>query len=527
MEEADNSAAYVLLVDLLIRLLNVPVYLQKFYKDCTPLFQPLSCILCRQVIRGSFFRCIDENCVEEASRGYICQDCQHQGKHQHHKLQKKYKHCILKHSIGESISGQICKCGTVSRYDNEGKKRSLYPVRLTDRHRTTPKGTVQCGLLDLPNLVADAKFHDTVQRKDRRGSLEEENRKARIKAAQLEAQKDKNFRRHTTMETIEEKDADEDIPFFMRRITDRYPFGNVHMALRLGTIMIENGVQHTKGGAYITSRVPPNWQSSGAENQHMSAQHALALSEDRTLYSQLQDQSKPKRYKTALKQVVGGLFTGLFSSEREDEIIQLVVSGSQKNLDDEEESPRNNKKLWNSVLEPILERLTKLLTPRINIMLQMVSQQLLNLDLKLRWNQRTNNCQNFCDNLINYDTYGNLVAASSITETLEDGPLYLMSFVCRPESYQKERRVKTKYDVPSGLCEEYLLRFRYGFHLDSDIVDTLLEYWYDWGGFDRSFILDLQRMQYCQTRVGLPLRFVVHCGTSSYTRSPVLPRRSL
>lgn len=38
--------------------------------------------------------------------------------------------------------------------------------------------------------------------------------------------------------------------------------------------------------------------------------------------------------------------------------------------------------------------------------------------------------------------------------------------------------------APNGLTEEYLLRYRrYGHHNDSDIFDTLMEYWTDWGAF--------------------------------------------
>lgn len=35
---------------------------------------------------------------------------------------------------------------------------------------------------------------------------------------------------------------DDDIPLFFRRHTEKYPFGNVHMALRVGPLVLENGV---------------------------------------------------------------------------------------------------------------------------------------------------------------------------------------------------------------------------------------------------------------------------------------------
>ncbi|MCJ1390794.1 hypothetical protein MMC18_003655 [Xylographa bjoerkii] len=61
-------------------------------------------------------------------------------------------------------------------------------------------------------------------------------------------------------------------------------------------------------------------------------------------------------------------------------------------------------------------------------------------------------------------------------------PLYLMSLVCRPGHYVREK-VKSKFDVPNGLTEEYILKSRYGRHEDADIFDTLQEYWHDWRAF--------------------------------------------
>ena len=35
----------------------------------------------------------------------------------------------------------------------------------------------------------------------------------------------------------------EDVPFYVRSIAERYPYGNVHMGLRFGPLIIENGVE--------------------------------------------------------------------------------------------------------------------------------------------------------------------------------------------------------------------------------------------------------------------------------------------
>jgi hypothetical protein len=45
-----------------------------------------------------------------------------------------------------------------------------------------------------------------------------------------------------TTSVAKEASADRDIPLFFRKYTEKYPFGNVHMALRVGPLVIENGV---------------------------------------------------------------------------------------------------------------------------------------------------------------------------------------------------------------------------------------------------------------------------------------------
>lgn len=49
---------------------------------------------------------------------------------------------------------------------------------------------------------------------------------------------------------------EDDVPLSLHPIVDKYSFGNVHMALRVGPLLIENGVKYTKSGALITSQDP-------------------------------------------------------------------------------------------------------------------------------------------------------------------------------------------------------------------------------------------------------------------------------
>lgn len=46
----------------------------------------------------------------------------------------------------------------------------------------------------------------------------------------------------TLSDAEDEKFADKEIPLLYRKFTKRYPFGNVHVALMFGPLMIENGV---------------------------------------------------------------------------------------------------------------------------------------------------------------------------------------------------------------------------------------------------------------------------------------------
>lgn len=65
--------------------------------------------------------------------------------------------------------------------------------------------------------------------------------------------------------------------------------------------------------------------------------------------------------------------------------------------------------------------------------------------------------------------------------------LYLLSFVTRPGCHDgSPRRVilSSRKSTANGHTEEYLLRYRrFGHHNNTDIVDSLTEYWTDWGGF--------------------------------------------
>lgn len=248
----------------------------------------------------------------------------------------------------------------------------------------------------------------------------------------------------------------------------------------------------TKGGALISLREYPVFHD---RPNIGDLQHRLAIVEDEERYvweqkKRLEEQRPEvetrKRYKAVMKQVVGAPFTGLLSSsedaEQQKRIIELLIEGSQRRFDDAGLPQKDRSSLLRDALKPVMERLKNLLGHRVKIYLSSVVYQLLNEKNSLRWSSTGNNCQTFCNNLIENSLFGSLTTGGGVEGQTSSSPLYLMSFVCPQEGYLRNR-VRTKYDVPCGLTEEYLLKFHFGRHDEVDIIDDLQEYWYDWGAF--------------------------------------------
>lgn len=243
----------------------------------------------------------------------------------------------------------------------------------------------------------------------------------------------------------------------------------------------------THGGVLITSRDPPKLQV--LRDSPPDIEHSLLLTgkTERTLYSQQRPRT-PKRYKAMMKQVVGGTFCGLFDQTLENDLVDTLLEESQ-NMVEDGISATEKAALLDQSTHRLLLKLYPYLSSRIDAYISSVVHRLLDPEVELRWSFKSNNCQTFCDNLVDRNLFGSFFAPrtaipgrSAKHQPLT--PLYLMSFVCRPGAYVKQK-TKSKFDVPNGLTEEYLLKFKYGRHDESDVIDTLAEYWYDWGGFER------------------------------------------
>jgi len=196
----------------------------------------------------------------------ICESCYRDHYYGDNLYLKMYKHCVLKDSINRQDGQRICRCSTVPHIGSDGSFRELFPVGGADGHRGSLRKTaIKCGLLNLGTLVAEAKYQGMLSKHEKHINLGDQKRineardqkqrdddaySARIRSRSLKTVNEKSLvdprqriAEGGNTEAFEEDEADEDVPYFMRKFANRYPFGNVHMALRVGPLIIENGVE--------------------------------------------------------------------------------------------------------------------------------------------------------------------------------------------------------------------------------------------------------------------------------------------
>jgi hypothetical protein len=244
------------------------VTLQHSDDSYVPSFRPQECAECHHTIRGCMFQNIEKNDIT------ICESCYRDHHYRDDKYLKRYKHCILNGSLTEKHSQKVCRCSTVSHINSDGSSRKLFPVDILDQHRgsANQKG-LKCGLINLGTQVAEAKYQGMLSKHEKYVNLSDQKwmdekrredekwvrpRNRGLKTAHQKSLVNPNERvaEGGTSTVFEEDEADDDVPFFMRKFTNRYPFGNVHMALRVGPLIIENGVEqyvglnHEKAGQY-------------------------------------------------------------------------------------------------------------------------------------------------------------------------------------------------------------------------------------------------------------------------------------
>ena len=246
--------------------------IDKFEHMSLPSFVPLQCTECHNIIRGSFFKRTNMPGDFE-----VCEGCYRKRHYGDSNFTKVIKHCILDQSITSRMSRMLCRCCHITRIDPDGRAKALFPIQADDKHRKHPfnENAPQCMLLGIAGQVTQAKYdavlsklesHITLadlqradfEKRDRMRRAHKKQRQRERKKAEKEAAKNKGNQIPVKVQTsrtdpdtrvaefgtsaVLTKRNYEKIPVFVRPVTSKYPFGNVHMALRVGPIMIENGV---------------------------------------------------------------------------------------------------------------------------------------------------------------------------------------------------------------------------------------------------------------------------------------------
>jgi len=244
----------------------VPQLSMKWSKELNlPMFTPQKCGICKHIIRGCTFSIVEDGVRKDC----LCEACYRKTAYGHPNIVKDYKHCILSRTITPELSHVICHCTDVSRINVNGHSIAIFPIDMADKHLNAvgSSSVLRCALVDLGNRVADAKYAGILRKEEKYTPLSvvkrnvddarERMEKALQKAAKKAKKKGKSPVKITESRKANNKtmiaefgssvaitqDNYEEIPFYLLPIADTYPYGNVHMALRIGPLIIENGVE--------------------------------------------------------------------------------------------------------------------------------------------------------------------------------------------------------------------------------------------------------------------------------------------
>jgi len=183
----------------------------------------------------------------------VCEDCYRLHHYGDSSFEKRYKHSVLQESITPEISRNICRCRGVPHYDQRsGEPLGLFPIEKPAGHINVGGfGTIQCGLMKLGEITAVAKYKGlqsivgikpTKRKADTIKATDSRAKKIKLVTGVSLHDSSKNTPALSSTSLVTEPQADTDIPVFFRKFASKYPFGNVHMALRVGPLIIENGV---------------------------------------------------------------------------------------------------------------------------------------------------------------------------------------------------------------------------------------------------------------------------------------------
>jgi hypothetical protein len=176
----------------------------------------------------------------------ICEECYWDKYHRSDEFVKVFKYCALG-DIKLEDSNKICRCIPVPRFDSYGHPRKLFPVHEEDEHRGKIS-PLKCGLLKLNDMVAEAKYDGVFNIGEHHHSLSDlkyEQRaiaRNRANAQRLGKASKQTINPGTEQSKTLKEDAHNDAPFFLQNHVNKNPFGDVRVAIRVGTLIIKIGL---------------------------------------------------------------------------------------------------------------------------------------------------------------------------------------------------------------------------------------------------------------------------------------------
>ncbi|KAL2820940.1 hypothetical protein BDW59DRAFT_164487, partial [Aspergillus cavernicola] len=442
-------------------------------------FQVLKCRHCSKSITGSMFT----RGKETFASSTICEPCHWAHHYGDKSFVKRYKHSVVEDAIELADKQKACPCF------QPGEPMDPQYLTSVKGHDHSSRDASTCPLPKIRSQIAQAKY-DGLLATARVASLKKKPSSVTRMVTRLKRQStigESVPRSKKEQAAIDGSTsagralADEDVPLFFRHCVEQHPFDYLQVALRLGPVVIQNGVSGATG-AFITLRDLPVYHE--RLQIRGSFQRALCVGpEAERKVSHRPLASAPKHYKLTMKQVVGVPFSGILpeTSEQgqlEQEIVKLLVDSIDLFEPGSEDEQR---KALNAIIDPILLTLQSLLSSRVKIYVTSIAGRLLDPTTNITWKAGSNNCLTFCSSLLDPALFGPLVNGPKIPELAS--PLYLMSFVCPTAHEYPHQRIANRFEVPYGFTEEYLHRFWFGRFNDADIIDSLQEYWYDWGSF--------------------------------------------
>jgi hypothetical protein len=211
-----------------------------------PQFKALACAACQKVIRGIMFYCSRPHCDDDRPLGrgeFVCESCYRKPCHKRSHMIKTYKHSILHSVIDPEVSSKICRCSSVPHVDPDGGLASLFPVDPKMKHRVS--GGARCGLFCLGDRITEGKLEGQTIQVDRNKQNDEDEDRVQHSRPQ---RRGKMIRvsgttgASTEQEGTVDDELDGGVPAYLRAQIKKVPFGNVHVSLMVGPLIIENGV---------------------------------------------------------------------------------------------------------------------------------------------------------------------------------------------------------------------------------------------------------------------------------------------